>query len=104
MQLLAVAAVAGLGAYAFGKRRERRRIENGYLTLHDNGETGPQYGNLHYGRTGGYNRGAHQYHHHHTRQPHRTHREHHHTGYSHRSHNTGHHHHSTTHHHTSGSI
>jgi hypothetical protein len=50
MELIAAAAVVGLGAYALGKRRERRRMENGYFTYHDNGQTGgPQYGNFHYG-------------------------------------------------------
>jgi hypothetical protein len=65
MELLAVAAVAGLGAYALGKRRERRQIENGYLTYHDNGQTGPQYGNIHYGSSAGRHRGGGHHHHHH---------------------------------------
>jgi hypothetical protein len=73
MEILAVAAIVGIGAYTLGKRRERRRIENGYFTFHDNGQTGPQYANFHYGTTGGYQGGDY---HRHRRQPHGEYRRH----------------------------
>jgi hypothetical protein len=60
--IVAVGAMALLGAHAISKRRERRRIENGYLTFHDNAQTGAQYGNSHYG-TGSHQRGNYQHHH-----------------------------------------
>jgi hypothetical protein len=56
-------AAAGLAGYAWGKRRERREIENGYLTYHDNGQTGPQYGNIHYGSSAGRHYGGGGHHH-----------------------------------------
>ena len=73
MEILAVAAIAGVGGYVLGKQRERRRIENGYFTFHDNGQNGPQYANFHYGSTGGNQGGAYQRP---GRQPHREHRRH----------------------------
>jgi hypothetical protein len=62
MDLLLVAGAVGLAGYAIGKRRERRQIENGYLTYHDNGYDKPQYGHIHYGNTGRHRGSRHQPH------------------------------------------
>jgi len=57
MNLVLAAGAAGLAGYAIGKRRERRQVANGYVTYQDNGQDTPQYGHIHYGKTGNHNGG-----------------------------------------------
>ncbi|CAF0986020.1 unnamed protein product [Rotaria sp. Silwood1] len=63
MELLLAAGAAGLAAYAYGKRRERHQIANGYVTYHHNGYDAPQYGHIHYGNTGNHYRASSHHHH-----------------------------------------
>lgn len=65
MDVLLAAGAVGLAGYALGKRRERRKVANGYVTYHGNGSQSPQYANIHYGKTGNNHRSGHNHNHHH---------------------------------------
>lgn len=61
MELLLAAGAAGLASYAIGKRRERNKIANGYVTYRENPNGGEPYGHIHYGKTARHNgQGYHQ--------------------------------------------
>lgn len=48
--VLAVAGAAAGAAYVIGKRKERRQIANGYITMTPTTGT-QQFANIHYGKT-----------------------------------------------------
>lgn len=62
MEFLLAAGIAGIAGYAYGKRRERREMANGYVTF-GSGQDAPGYANLHYGKTGGYHQSSNHHHH-----------------------------------------
>ena len=46
------AGAAGLAGYGLAKRKERRRMANGYVSFNGHSPSSAEYANIHYGRTG----------------------------------------------------
>ena len=61
MEYLLLAGATSLAAYAYGKRRERCRVANGYVTVPGDDDEAPEYVNFYYGKTGHHRQPSSQY-------------------------------------------